>query len=201
MHRHRTACSAEDCQNDDSFVPAAAPAVNARARTRAVPARSHPRNGDHRNRPGTPPARPCGSNTATGPTSCRALRVTARLSGRVEVVTTAPGAPRIIGTTTCKPLPDRGGPTTPIESSTDTQHSTPRDRPKRTPTSAASTESSEGRSIRPTKLSRRSLATALIPRRDKRPRILASEWGGGNRSRIGMPGLRHPWPQDRAPGS
>jgi hypothetical protein len=41
------------------------------------------------------------------------------LSGLVDVVTTAPGASKSIGMTMCRPLPDRGGPTTSIESSTD----------------------------------------------------------------------------------
>ena len=53
-------------------------------------------------------------------TGAGALIVTARLSGRVLVVTTAPGASSSAGITVCRPLPDRGGPTTSIESSTET---------------------------------------------------------------------------------
>jgi hypothetical protein len=65
-----------------------------------------------------PGASLCGSNTAIGPARFRAARVAVRLSGRVLVVITAPGASKIIGMTKCKPLPDRGGPSKTIESST-----------------------------------------------------------------------------------
>jgi hypothetical protein len=65
-----------------------------------------------------PGASRCGSKTATGPKLLRAARVAVRLSGRVLVVIAAPGASRIIGMTKCKPLPDLGGPSRTIESST-----------------------------------------------------------------------------------
>ena len=73
------------------MTPWPAPAVSAAARIMAVCARSHPRTGDQRSALGTPAASPSGSNTATGPTLERASSVGARLSGRVEVVITAPG--------------------------------------------------------------------------------------------------------------
>ena len=57
------------------------------------------------------------------------------LSGRVAVVMTAPGASRIALMTTCRPLPERGGPSSRIESSTDAQTPCPRERPSRYPTS------------------------------------------------------------------
>jgi hypothetical protein len=57
--------------------------------------------------------------------------VAVMLSGRVEVVTTEPGASRIALMTRCRPLPDRGGPTMRIESSTDAQSSCPHERPSR----------------------------------------------------------------------
>ena len=116
--RQRTACSAEACQNVESVVPSAEDAVSARARTIATCGSSHPRTGDHRVVDVTPAARRWGSNTATGPTRSRALTVTARESGRVDVVNTAPGASRIIGIARWRPLPERGGPRTTTESST-----------------------------------------------------------------------------------
>jgi hypothetical protein len=57
--------------------------------------------------------------------------VAARLSALVLVVMTAPGASKMAGITRLKPFPERGGPTTTIESSTDAQHATPRDRPRK----------------------------------------------------------------------
>ncbi len=100
-------------------------ATRASARIIAVWACSQPRTSDQREagRPGAR-ARRWGSKTITGPRPARAARVTARLSGRVEVVTSAPGASRIIGMTTFMPFPDRGGPSTRTESSTDAQHPT-----------------------------------------------------------------------------
>ena len=86
------------------------PVVNALARTIAICGSSHPRIGDHRVADGTPGARSCGSNTATGPARPRAVRVAVRLSGRVLVVITAPGASRIDGMTRCRPLPRAVGP-------------------------------------------------------------------------------------------
>ena len=116
--RQRTACSAADCQKLASVVPRAAPVVSALARTRATCGDSQPRIGDHFVADGTPGAKPWGSNTATGPRLDRAVSVAVRLSGRVEVVTTAPGASRTALITTCRPLPERGGPSNTIESST-----------------------------------------------------------------------------------
>jgi hypothetical protein len=72
-----------------------------------------------------------GSNTATGPSFWRAVKVTVRLSGRVEVVTTAPGASKIALMTMWRPLPERGGPISSIESSTDAHTCRPLDRPSR----------------------------------------------------------------------
>src|ERR1019366_4553366 len=115
--RQRTACSAEDCQKLESVVPPAVPAARALARTSAVCGFSHPRIGDQRVADGIPGASLCGSKTATGPARCRAASVAVRLSGRVLVVITAPGASRIIGITKCKPLPDLSGPRSTIESS------------------------------------------------------------------------------------
>jgi hypothetical protein len=68
----------------------------------AVWGRSHPRIGDQRKEKSSPGAlaRPWGSNTTTSPRPARASKVTARLSGRVEVVTTAPGASKTVGITT-----------------------------------------------------------------------------------------------------
>jgi hypothetical protein len=89
---------------------------------------SQPRTSDHRRAESRDElrARRCGSNTATGPNDALWARVIARLSGLVDVVTTAPGASRIIGITTFRPLPERGGPKSNIESSTDAQQPTPR---------------------------------------------------------------------------
>ena len=56
-----------------------------------------------------------------------------RLSGLVLVVTTAPGASRIALMTTCRPLPERGGPISRIESSTDAQTFVPRLAPRLAP--------------------------------------------------------------------
>lgn len=132
--RQRTACSAEACQNVESVVPAAVPAVSALARTMATWGSWQPRIGDQRVAEGMPGARPCGSNTATGPLRLRSCRVTARLSGRVLVVSTAPGASRIIGIARWRPLPDRGGPRTMTESSMEEKHRMPRDVPSWNPT-------------------------------------------------------------------
>ena len=51
-------------------------------------------------------------------------------SGRVDVVTTGPGASRMALITMCAPLPERGGPMTSIESSTLAQTVVPRARPR-----------------------------------------------------------------------
>ena len=107
------------------------PAASPRARIMAVCGSSQPRTGDQRRPRETPAANCCGSKTATGPTACRACMVTARLSGRVLVDTTAPGASSSIGITRCSPLPERGGPTTSIESSTEAHTCRPRERPSR----------------------------------------------------------------------
>jgi hypothetical protein len=102
------------------------------ARIIAVSGSSQPRMGDQRSPAGMPSARCCGSNTATGPPlRRRARRVAVRLSGLVLVVTTAPGASRIALMTTCRPLPERGGPISRIESSTDAQTFVPRLAPRR----------------------------------------------------------------------
>ena len=147
---HRVAVSACWRQN----VPLSTPLrlvslTSASARMIAVCGLSQPRRSDHR-RAGSRVARwarRCGSNTATGPRDARAARVIARLSGRVEVVTTAPGASRIIGITTLWPLPERGGPNSSIESSTDAQHPTPRLVPRRYPTSVGRGRCRDGRSV------------------------------------------------------
>ena len=81
-------------------VPSPASAHRALARIMAVCGRSHPRTGDQRRAEGTPVAKPCGSNTPTGPRSARAVIVADRLSARVAVVMTAPGASSSIGITT-----------------------------------------------------------------------------------------------------
>ncbi|MFG1912484.1 hypothetical protein [Kribbella sp. NPDC048928] len=65
----------------------------------------------------------------------RSSSVAARLSGRVEVVTTAPGASMIALMIWCSPFPERGGPTRMLESSTEAQQSLPRERPSSVPTS------------------------------------------------------------------
>ena len=59
--------------------------------------RWQPRTGDQRSAEGTPAAKPCGSNTATGPSFERLVMVDVRLSGRVLVVITAPGASKMAG--------------------------------------------------------------------------------------------------------
>ncbi|MPM52996.1 hypothetical protein SDC9_99760 [bioreactor metagenome] len=118
----------------DSTPPADSPVAAARplARIIAVSGSSQPRMGDQRSPAGMPSARCCGSNTATGPPlRRRARRVAVRLSGLVLVVTTAPGASRIALMTTCRPLPERGGPISRIESSTDAQTFVPRLVPRR----------------------------------------------------------------------
>ena len=97
----------------------------------AVCGDSHPRIGDQRSPAGSPSARCWGSKIATGPMRRRARMVAVRLSGRVEVTTTAPGASRIAGITRCRPLPERGGPMTMIESSTDAHTPTPFEAPSR----------------------------------------------------------------------
>src|SRR5699024_7744228 len=121
----------------DSTPPADRPVVAARpvARIIAVNGFSHPRTGDQRSPAGMPSARCWGSKTATGPMRCRARRVAVRLSGRVLVVTTAPGASRIAGITMCRPLPERGGPMSRIESSTHAHTARPWEVPIRTATS------------------------------------------------------------------
>src|SRR5699024_7147365 len=70
-----------------------------------------------------------------------------RLSGLVLVVTTAPGASRMALMTTCRPLPDLGGPMSSIESSTEAQTCLPRAEPRRYPTSFGDGLVSEGRSV------------------------------------------------------
>src|ERR1019366_2006915 len=110
--------SAEDCQKFESVVPDAAPAVSALARITAICGFSHPRIGDHRVADGIPGASRCGSKTAIGPTFARACSAAFRVAGRVEVVMTAPGASRMALMTMCTPLPERGGPSRTIESST-----------------------------------------------------------------------------------
>jgi len=129
--RQRTACSEEACQKFESTVPLAAPVVRALPRSRAVCGFSQPRIGDHRAAERMPGARHWGSKTTTGPIASRAVSVAVRLSGRVLVVITAPGASRMLGMTRCKPFPDLGGPTMTIESSTEQKHSRPRDMPNR----------------------------------------------------------------------
>ncbi len=107
------------------------PAASPVARIIAVCGDSQPRIGDHRIPAGRPSARCCGSKIATGPIRRRARMVAVRLSGRVEVTTTAPGASRIAGITRCRPLPERGGPMTMIESSTDAHTLAPLETPSR----------------------------------------------------------------------
>ncbi len=150
--------------------PSAGSAVSARARVIATCGSSQPRIGDQRVVDATPGARRCGSNTATGRSAdARAAKVTARLSGRVEVVITAPGASRIIGMTTCRPLPERGGPSSTIESSTDAQQVTPRDDPSAYPTSLAGGWVRDGRSVAALRSSAFSPAATTTSRRDARP--------------------------------
>ncbi len=75
-------------------------AVMTRARRVAMSGSSQPRTGDQRSVEGSPDI-PWGSNTVTGlPREERAFMVTTRLSARVDVVTTAPGASRIALMTT-----------------------------------------------------------------------------------------------------
>ncbi len=128
---------------EESSVAAARPV----ARIIAVSGSSQPLMGDHRSPAGMPSARCCGSKTATGPSRSLALSVTVRLSGRVDVVTTAPGASRIAGITTWSPFPERGGPISKIESSTLAQICLPCERPSKKPTSSGFGYSSEGRSV------------------------------------------------------
>ena len=81
---------------------------------------SHPRTGDQRSVDGSPDI-PCGSNTVTGrPPTARACMVTTRLSARVDVVTTAPGASRMALMITYRPLPERGAPWMTMDSSVET---------------------------------------------------------------------------------
>ena len=70
-------------------------------------------------------------DTRNTPILRRARMVAVRLSGRVLVVTTAPGASTMNGMTTCRPLPLRGGPSNSIESSTLAQTCWPRERHSR----------------------------------------------------------------------
>ena len=145
--RQRTAVCAWVCQKFASVTPLPTPAVSAAARIMAVCGRSHPRTGDQRSVEGTPAANPCGSNTPTGrPSLARAVMVVVRLSGRVEVVMTAPGASRIEGMMTLKPLPAPGGPSSTRESRTPIQHSIPRLLPRYQPTSRGLGWMSDGRS-------------------------------------------------------
>ena len=97
--RHRTAVMVCCFQNPEFSVPEALSEHRAAARSMAVWGCSQPRTGDHRSDERMPDASPCGSKTATGPMASRVRRVAVRLSGRVEVVTTAPGAERIAGMT------------------------------------------------------------------------------------------------------
>ena len=80
-------------------VPPALSAHRALARIMAVCGRSQPLTGDQRRAEGTPAANPSGSNTPTGPCAARAVIVAERLSARVAVVMTAPGASRSMGIT------------------------------------------------------------------------------------------------------
>ena len=131
------ACNAErvlPSQNPPpSTPPEDRPVAEARpvARIIAVKGSSHPRMGDHLSPAGRPSARCWGSNTATGPIFCRARSVAVRLSGRVDVVTTAPGASKMALMTMWAPFPERGGPISRIESSTDAQTFVPRLAPSR----------------------------------------------------------------------
>ncbi len=146
----RRAISVWPCQKAPSVTPPLvkpAPAARPAARTMAVVGSSQPRTGDQR-MPSTLPS-PCGSKTATGPFARRRAAVAARLSGRVEVVTTAPGASRMALMTWCRPLPDLGGPTTISESSVDAQHSRPWEWPRRVPTSWGWGFLTAGRAFRP----------------------------------------------------
>lgn len=127
----------------DNPVTAASPV----ARIIAVSGSSQPRTGDQRIPAGSPSARCWGSNTATVPRRCRARRVAVRLSGRVEVVTTGPGASRMAGMTMCRPLPERGGPISRIESSTLAHTPCPFDVPSRYPTSPGFGSFSDGRNV------------------------------------------------------
>ena len=121
----------------DSMPPDDSPVDEARpvARIIAVSGCSQPRMGDQR----TPALRtslmPAVRRWGRRRRPVRVLRrrpiVAAMLSGRVEVVTTAPGASRIALMTRCRPLPERGGPMTRIESSTDAQIPRPWLRPSR----------------------------------------------------------------------
>ena len=70
-------------------------------------------------------------NTATGPIFCRARSVAVRLSGRVDVVTTAPGASKMALMTMWAPFPERGGPISRMLSSTDAQTLVPCEAPIR----------------------------------------------------------------------
>ena len=80
-------------------VPPALSAQSALARIMAVCGRSQPLTGDQRRAEGTPAASPSGSNTPTGPCAARAVIVAERLSARVAVVITAPGASKSMGIT------------------------------------------------------------------------------------------------------
>ena len=101
------------------------------ARIIAVCGFSQPLIGDHRIPDGRPSARCWGSKMAIGPILARARMVAVRLSGRVLVHTTAPGASRMAGMTRCRPLPERGGPMTMMESSTDAHTLAPFELPSR----------------------------------------------------------------------
>src|SRR6218665_469254 len=116
-HRGQRVSASPD--RGDQRSPAGTPAASAwGSNTATGPRRSRARRGGAGVRGGAAAASAWGSNTATGPRRSRARRVVARLSGRVEVVSTAPGASRRKGATTMSDFPDRGGPTSSIESST-----------------------------------------------------------------------------------
>ena len=96
------------------------------ARIIAVSGSSQPRMGDHRSPAGMPWRGVGVEHGDRAACAASARRVAVRLSGLVLVVTTAPGASRIALMTTCRPLPERGGPISRIESSTDAQTFVPR---------------------------------------------------------------------------
>ena len=170
--RQRTACSDEACQKFESTVPPAAPDARALARNSAIWGFSHPRMGDHRVEERMPGASRCGSKTATGPIASRARRVAVRLSGRVLVVITAPGASRIDGITRCRPLPERGGPRRTIESSTEQKQSSRRARPRRQPTSLGCGFCRLGRRLSARCSSQRRPAARLTSAPDATPKIV-----------------------------
>ncbi len=90
--------------------------VSAWARANAVSQSSHPASGDHRAGvvPGGAVVVPEGSKYQHVPVYELQARVRSTMSALVEVATTAPGAPMMVGTTTPMVLPDRGGPMTKV---------------------------------------------------------------------------------------